>query len=126
MTILKTLTCVGLFGCPQAALVKRPSLNINAKYDRKNKTLVLVRYRNNRYPGCTTRTSVPFATHRPTKTVLQMQAVLQKAIPRKSELEKQKKMIKKSYHYCPQAFFTCFLFGFAGGIVLTREDFSSC
>ena len=30
MTILKKLTYIGLFGCPQAAFVKRPSLNINA------------------------------------------------------------------------------------------------
>ncbi|HVI21269.1 MAG TPA: hypothetical protein VM660_04375 [Bacillus sp. (in: firmicutes)] len=56
----------------------------------KIETLVFVRYRNNRYPGCTTRTSIPFATHRPTKTVLQMQAVLQKAIPPKTQIRKTK------------------------------------
>src|SRR2546423_4272744 len=55
MTNLKKSTCWFVW----VSLIKRTSLNINAKYDKKNKNLVLVRYRNNRYPGCTTRTSVP-------------------------------------------------------------------
>ena len=56
------------FNCPTEFLALAISLCqcINKEHfvvkENDKGTLVLVRYRNDRYPGCTTRTSVPFAT----------------------------------------------------------------
>ena len=66
--------------------------------------LVLVRYQNNQYPGCVTRTSVPFAptvpTDRPTKAT-KSKTHLQKAKPfykKQAVLQKaNKNKISKSF-----------------------------